>query len=233
MTTLAVLQPGYLPWLGYFEQLDRADIFVHYDDVQYDKGGWRNRNRIKTASGAAWLTVPVSLSGHFACMLNAVEIDNKRKWTRKHLETIRQNYSRAPFFSNYFADLEDLLNRSWENLVELNFALIEKLSELLKVNTETHKSSSIKLDGDRDDRLIQLCQYFEADNYLTGDSAKSYLREDKFKAIDVKVEWQNYQHPTYPQMYGDFSSHLSVIDLLFNCGDHSLEILRNKKMEVT
>ena len=229
MTTLAVLQPGYLPWLGYFDQVDRADIFIHYDDVQYDKGGWRNRNRIKTVSGSSWLTVPVSLSGKFACQINEVEIDAQRKWSRKHLETLKQNYSKAPYFSKYFIELEDLLNRPWRKLLDLDLALIEMLSGWLGLKTAIYRSSAIEVDGARNDRLLGLCKHFGADKYLTGDSAKSYLIEEKFNTIDVSVEWQNYEHPTYPQLHGDFTSHLSIVDVLFNCGDSSLEILRNTK----
>ena len=126
--TLVILQPGYLPWLGFFDQMRRSDVFVYYDDVQYDKHGWRNRNRIKTPSGPQWLTVPVRHSGLGSPRIVDVEIDSRTPWVRKHLASIRQAYAAAPFLRQYMPELEELLQRRWERLVDLDLAVAELMS---------------------------------------------------------------------------------------------------------
>ena len=227
MTTLVVLQPGYLPWLGFFDQLDKADVFVYYDDVQYDKGGWRNRNRIKTPHGRIWLTVPVLIAGHFGQAINEVAIDTEKHWARKHLRTIEQNYHAAPYFDDYFPALSALLDRPWRLLADLDVTLVEEIARWLRIETTIYKVSSLSIDGRRNERLINLCRHFGADRYLSGDAARSYLDQAIFDAAEISVEWQDYEHPKYTQLHGDFISHLSVLDLLLNCGEESLAIIRN------
>jgi hypothetical protein len=230
VTTLVVLQPGYLPWLGYFDQLQRSDVFVHYDDVQFDKHGWRNRNRVKSPDGRPfWLSVPVLHSGHGPQPIDEVRIDERVPWARRHLGTIRQFYAQAPFLDRYLPDLADTIARPWDRLVDLDLALITLLCRWLGLRRKTTRSSELGIDGQRSERLLKLCQHFGATRYLSGSAARDYLDVELFDRHGIEVAWQDYQHPTYRQLHGQFVPYLSVIDLLLNCGDDSAAILANSR----
>ena len=212
-TTVVVLQPGYLPWLGFFDQVRRADVFVYYDDVQYSKHGWRNRNRIKTQNGPLWLTVPVRHSGEGFPKILDVEIDGRTPWARKHVASLRQAYARAPFLSRYLPALEELLLRKWERLVDLDLACADLMASgfgLLRPRIE--RSSVLGIGGERSERLVNICRYF---------GASAYLDVGLFERNGIPVEWQRYTHPTYPQLHGEFVPYLSALDLLFNCGEEA------------
>ncbi len=226
--SVAVLQPGYLPWLGFFDQMRAVDVFVYYDDVQFDKHSWRNRNRIKSPSGQPqWLTVPVLHQG-FPRIID-VQIDNRMPWSRKHLGTIRQFYSRAPYLSTYLPCLEHLLTRNWTHLVDLDLALSQQLAEWLGITSFTTRSSELDIQGERSERLLRLCQHFGADTYLSGNAAQAYLDVELFERNGIQVVWQNYRHPTYPQINGEFIPYLSALDLLLNCGPDSATVLADPK----
>ena len=225
MTTLAVLQPGYLPWLGFFEQMKRADVFVFYDDVQYDKNGWRNRNRIKGPKGAEWITVPVLQKGRMGQILKDVEIDNRGPWPQKHLRTLRERYAKAPYVDDVIDDLGEILERRWLRLADLDIEIIGLMGRWLGIETITHRSSDLALSGDRNGRLLELSKFFGASRYYSGASAKSYLDTSLFSDQGITVQWQTYDHPVYRQQHGDFVSHLSAIDLIFNEGPRSGRIL--------
>ncbi len=222
--TLAVLQPGYLPWLGFFDQMHRCDVFVIYDDVQFDKNGWRNRNRIKSPAGPHWLTVPVHVRSLEQRILD-VEIGNRQPWARKHLGTIQQFYKKAPYLEHYWPALEELLSKHWERIVDLDIALINQLRLWLGLSCEVVRSSQLTLQGDRNERLLNLCSYFDAGVYLSGSAARNYLDVSLFESQGIEVRWQDYVHPVYSQLYGEFIPYLSVLDLLLNCGDKSSTIL--------
>jgi len=222
-TTVAVLQPGYLPWLGFFDQLRRADVFVYYDDVQYDKHGWRNRNRIKTQNGPLWLTVPVKASTGGASgtlpRIVDVEIDSRTPWARKHIESIRQAYSRAPHLSRYLPPLEELLQRKWDRLVDLDLACVSLMAGWFGLARRVERSSMLGITAERSERLVAICRHFGASRYVSGDAAQSYLDVPLFERAGIQVEWQQYGHPTYPQLHGEFVPNLSALDLILNCGD--------------
>jgi len=223
---IGILQPGYLPWLGFFEQLYRSDVFVIYDDVQYDKEGWRNRNRIKTANGIQWLTIPVLVKFSVAPLTLDVKIDNKVNWRKKHLAAIVQNYSRSPYLKNYLGIFEDVYSRPWEYLVDIDMHLIQTLADCLGLGQKKIvRSSTLDVQGDRIERLIRICEIFGADTFYEGASGRNYINEQDFLERGVRVEYQSYQHPVYGQLYGDFIPNLSVIDLLFNHGKESLAII--------
>lgn len=228
-STVVVLQPSYLPWLGYFEQMARAHQFVYYDDVQYDKEGWRNRNRIKTAHGEQWLTVPVLTKDRFGQRIHEARINNDSSWGRKHLAALRQNYAKAPYFKEYYPVLEELLSRRWELLFDLVVETNEALRRALGVATPVHFSSRLGIGGGQTERLVNLCRHFGAGLYLSGNAAREYLDLAQFAAAGVRVEFQEYAHPTYPQLHGEFLPFLSVVDLLFNCGKDSLQILLTRR----
>jgi hypothetical protein len=224
-TMIGILQPGYLPWLGFFEQLYKSDIFVIYDDVQYEKNSWRNRNRIKTPNGPQWLTVPVLTRGRCFPQIKDVLINKNVIWKKKHIQAIKQNYSKTPFFEKYAENLFEILNRPWEKLVELNLELIYWISEKLGISTKILLSSELGISGSNIDRLIGIIKLLNGDLFYEGTAGKNYIDVNVFKEAGISVVFQDYAHPTYPQAYGDFVSHLSIIDLMFNCGPDSLDIL--------
>jgi hypothetical protein len=224
-----ILQPGYLPWLGFFEQMHRSDVFVIYDDVQYDKHSWRNRNRIKTANGPHWLTVPVLLTFDEHPLINQVRIDNGGNWRKKHFDTIVQNYSKAPFFRRYSPFFEEAYTRNWEYLIDLDMYFIMNLADCLGIErAKIVKSSAMTITGDRIGRLIAMCKRLKTDTFYEGASGKNYIDPERFLAEGVRVIFQDYRHPVYSQLYGEFIPYLSIIDLLFNHGEKSLSIVTNQ-----
>jgi hypothetical protein len=226
---VGILQPGYLPWLGFFEQMQRSDIFVIYDDVQYDKHGWRNRNKIKAPNGAQWLTVPVLIKFNEHTLINEVKINNEANWRKKHLFSIRQNYSKAPYYHHYSYIFEEAYEREWEYLIDLDIHFIFKLAEVIGIDTgKVTRSSTLSVMGDRIERLINICKKFNADTFYEGTSGKNYIEEEAFSKEGIRVIFQDYRHPIYDQLYGNFIPYLSVIDLLFNQGDKSLSVLMHQ-----
>ncbi len=225
-----IIQPSYLPWLGYFEQMYQSDIFVIYDDVQYDKNGWRNRNKIKTSQGVQWLTVPVYTKDKSGQLAKDVIINNQEKWQEKHLKSIQLNYSKAPFFSRYFYIFQDAYSKKWKNLVDLDMFFINKIANCLKLNRKIIFSSDLKPEGDKIQRLIDICKKVGANYFYEGASGINYIDEKKFKDAKIKLIYQDYKYPFYKQLHGNFISYLSIVDLLFNYGDASLDILIGKKI---
>jgi len=223
---IGILQPGYLPWLGFFEQLYRSDVFVILDDVQYDKQGWRNRNRIKTANGVQWLTVPVLVNFSQKPLICEVKIDNKPNWRKKHLETLKQSYAKAPFYRDYIELFQEAYSRPWEFLVDLDMHFIETLAARLGLeHKKIVRSSDLSVGPGRIDRLIEICKSFQAEVFYEGASGRNYIDEARFAQAGIRVEYQDYQHPVYRQLHGDFVPNLSIVDLLFNHGPESLAVL--------
>lgn len=222
---VAIHQPQYLPWLGYFDKMLKADQFCYLDTVQYKKNEWQNRNRIKTAKGWQWLTVPVTY--RYPQKIGEVGIDPSADWARKHLQTLHTNYRRAPFFDRYIAMIEAVLSRRWEGIAALNLSLIECVRQILGI---AHKpaicASRIPACEDPTDRLIDICQALGADTYLAGAGADGYMNVERFAQRGVRVVIQGFEHPVYRQLFNGFLSHLSIVDLIFNCGPESAEIIR-------
>ena len=227
--TVVILQPGYLPWLGFFDQMYKSDRFVILDDVQYDKHSWRNRNRIKTDRGIQWLTVPVLISGKNQPIIKGVLIDNKMNWRKKHLKGIEQNYKKSQFFKDYFYIFEETFSKEWKYLIDLDMEFIYRLNAVLGLNRKIIFASDLNIKTDKTERLITICQMLNASKYLTGDAAKEYIDAGEFIKHNIQLEFHNYSHPTYKQLYGEFIPYLSIIDLIFNHGDESLEILTGQK----
>ena len=223
--TVGILQPGYLPWLGFFEQLNHCDIFVLYDDVQFEKGSWRNRNRIKTANGIQWLTVPVLLKNKDFPLICDVRINSSINWQKKHIKSITQNYGKAPYFEAYAHDLFKILDRNWNFLLDLDLELINWLSQQLNISTPMRLASDLAVHGSSVQRLIDIIRAVDGNRFYEGSAGRNYIDTHVFEQVGISVTFQEYSHPSYPQLSGDFVSHLSVIDLLFNCGPESLNIL--------
>lgn len=227
---IAILQPSYLPWIGYFEQILKSDIFVFYDDVQYDKHSWRNRNRIKTPQGIQWLTVPVIVNFNDRPEIMNVRIENKQNWRRKHLLSIRANYAKAPHFDRYFNFFETLYSQEWGNICELNIYIIEEFVQWLGLgNKKFVRSSTLDVKGDTLERLVNICKIYNCDVFYEGSAGRNYINDEFFNDSGITVKYQDYVHPIYQQLHGEFIPYLSVIDLIFNHGDDSLDILGGKK----
>ncbi|MBL8012787.1 MAG: WbqC family protein [Candidatus Omnitrophica bacterium] len=231
---VTIHQPQYLPWLGYFDKADRADTFILLDDVQFKKNEWQNRNKICTSQGWQWLTVPVLHD--FGQKINEVKINNKVDWRKSHLRAIELNYSRAPFYDQYIEVFQTAYQRSWEYLAQINVYFIERIIELLGVKTKIVLSSEYNASQNPTQRLIDLCKQFDAQIYLSGKDGSKYMDFSEFEASRIKIRVQDFKHPKYRQQWpakeGDFISHLSVIDLLFNYGPESLKIIRSTKENI-
>lgn len=220
------MQPGYLPWLGYFDQMQQVDIFVHATNLQYTRQDWRNRNRIRTRKGWQWLTVPVKSKGRFYSLINEMPINNDVLWATKHFNVIKENYRNAPFYQKYIAIFKESFDREWRFLLELDLHFINLMKGLLGITTECIDLSQLNLgEVDRNTRLIEICRLLGAETYLSASAARSYIIPQLFEEAGIELRFQDYNHPVYPQLHGEFIPYLSSVDLLFNCGEESLSIL--------
>ena len=224
--TLGCIQPSYIPWRGYFDIIQRSDVFVFHDDIQYTKQDWRNRNRIKAAQGVTWLTIPIqkqTVSGP----INEALIDNAQRWSGKQWRMIDAAYKKSPHFRDYRTFFEEIYNREWTHLSEMCIVLTKQICEWLNIETELMRSSDLDITGAKTDRLVQMCEQLGTRHYLSGPSAKDYIETEKFDAIGTSVEYIAYDYPEYPQLHGEFRGDLSIIDLLFNCGEESPRYIWN------
>jgi hypothetical protein len=228
---VAIHQPQYLPWLGYFDKMDQVDCFVLLDDVQFKKNEWQNRNRIKTAAGWQWLTVPVL--HRFPQRIREVRINQTDPWSRKHLQALVSNYASAPFFDLHRPFFEEIYAREWTLLLDLNLATIAYLAEALGIRTKVVTASSLPVPADMEatERLIAICQAVGATTYLSGVGGRGYLDLARFEETGIRVLFQAFQTRPYPQCFGAFVPDLSIVDLMFNCNEHGVEILRQGREE--
>lgn len=225
---LAVHQPQYMPWLGYFHKIANCDLFIFLDDVQYKKREFQNRNQVKTPKGAVWLTVPVITKDKFHQKINEVLIDNSTDWRKEHLKTLEHNYAHAKYYKDHIGFFRDLYGRSWDRLTEISMAIISYTLSYLKINTPYRYSSEFQVTTQSTQRLIDLCKKTGADSYLSGPGGRSYMEEDMFKDSGIRLTYQNFEYPAYPQLYGPFEPYLASVDMLFNCGPESRGILLGK-----
>ncbi len=198
----AVVQPSYIPWRGYFDLIRRSDVFVFYDDVQYDKHGWRNRNRIKTAQGLRWLTVPVHAKGNTlgGTPINRIRVDHTRDWKRAHAEQLRHSYARAPFYERYRELTAELYASACELLADFTIATTIRLARHLGIeHTRFLRSSEFAASGAKTDRLIDLLQQIGATHYISGPSARAYIETDKFARAGISLEYAAYDYAPYEQ----------------------------------
>jgi hypothetical protein len=233
MTLCCVMQPTYLPWIGYFDLIDQSDSFIFLDNVQFEKQSWQQRNRIRTHKGLEWLTVPIFIKGRSVQLIKDVEIVLSDKFYLKHLRKIEINYRQAPYFKKYYPEFREILLDHAPILHELNIKLIEWLSYVMGINAKFIVSSALSGQGKRSAILVDLCKKMEADNYLSTAGSRGYLIADyqMFSDAAIKVWLHNYEHPEYRQLYSSFIPYASVIDLLFNEGERSLEIIRSGRRE--
>ena len=223
---MCIAQPEHLPWLGYFDKMHRADVFVFLDNVQFKKRYFENRNRIRTANGWTWMTVPVRSKGRFDQVLRDVEIDDERTWQSDHWKTLQLNYSRAIYFDQYSDFLENTyMGRKWLRLVDLNIELIRWGAEQLDIRPDFVRASELHVQGKATSLLLAICKELKAGAYLSGISGKEYLDERLFEENGISVQYQEFHHPIYPQLYHPFEPRMGFIDLLLNSGPESRNIL--------
>ncbi|MBN2009908.1 WbqC family protein [candidate division KSB1 bacterium] len=221
---VAIHQPNFLPWIGYFYKMANADRFVFLDNVQFSKGSYTNRVLIKTNNGdSMWLTVPIDRAS--GKIIDQVKVNSETDWRKKHLATLRQHYGKAKFFDTYFPQIEEVYQKNHEYLSEFNSDLIVLLHKILSLNSELYFSSKMETDGRSTDLLVDICKKLEATEYLSGRGGVKYQDEDLFLTQNIKLEYTSFQHPTYNQLWNGFIPNLSAIDLLFNEGVRAGDIV--------
>lgn len=223
---IAILQSNYIPWKGYFDIIGLVDEFVIYDEVQYTKNDWRNRNRIKTSAGIQWVTIPVYQRA-LKQKISETEVAHTR-WSMKNWHTIKSNYARAPYFKFFGPELEEFYCTCKSSMLsEINVSLIRKMCSLIGIGTKISNSAHYTLRGDATEKLVDLCKQKNANTYLSGPAARDYLRQDLFKQAGIEIEWMDYEHyPEYPQLYPPFVHQVSIIDLLFNTGKDCINYMK-------
>jgi len=223
---VTIHQPEHLPWLGFFDKMRQADVFVLLDTTQFAKDDFQNRNRIKTKNGPTWLTVPIFKKGRSEQLIIDVEICNDRNWRNRCWSLIYQSYRDAPYFEKYAPFFKELYTRKWSRLVTLNETIIRYLKVQLGLRTELVKASElgVYMRGPTNVNLT-ICQRLGADIYLSGKHGRDYLDEARFAEQSIEVRYQDFKHPVYPQFWGDFLPRMSSIDLLFHCGESSLRAI--------
>lgn len=213
------MQPTFIPWLGYFNMIAKCDSFVFFDDVQIIKRSWQTRNRIKTANGELYLTVPISRP-HSRCNINECQVLHDNKAMAKNIRTLKNAYGKSAHYEQHIDYIEDLLRNKQTTLAEYNSQIIKKISCLLNIDTQFYKSSQLSSEGTKDEYLAAICKELGATGYLSAPGSKEYINEgvNYFNKNSIPVTYNEYKHPAYQQLYGPFMSHLSVVDALLNVG---------------
>ncbi len=228
LKTAAIMQPTYLPWMGYFDLMDQSDVFVILDSVQFEKRSWQQRNRIKTPQGELMLSIPVLSKGRFDQDIREVEIDTTKNFQEGHLKAIKYNYAKAKYFNQYIVGLEDILLKEYKFLADFNTEMIVWLKSSLKIPSALLRSSDLDVTGKKAGLLVSICKNLGARRYISPQGAKAYIEgTDIFQANDIELCYQEFKHPPYTQLFGDFIPYLSVVDLLFNEGEKGLDIIRS------
>ena len=222
-------QPTYLPWLGLFNKISNSDCFVLFDNVQYLPKEWMNRNKIKTPNGEIFLNVPVLKKSFLKKKIYDIKINNNLDWKRKHLKSIKLNYSKAKFYNHYIDYFEEVYSKEWIYLSDLNYHMLKLFLKLLNINVKLLKLSDLEIKGKKSELVLNLCLKLNAKKFIFGQQGSNYADIISFKKKQIKTIFQNYNHPSYHQLHGKFVSNLSIIDLLFNCGNKSLEIINYKQ----
>ncbi|CAI9831664.1 WbqC-like family protein [Nitrosopumilaceae archaeon] len=228
MTTVSIHQPGYLPWIGYFHKMMHSDVFVVLDDVQYERGGWQNRNRIKTDRGSSWLTVPVSAP--YGAAINEVEVDNSQKWASTHRKSVDIHYSKCEFF-RYWSKFIPCYENENKMLLDIDMETIKIFMNIFNINIKMLFSSELGITKKKSDLVLDICRSTGADTYISGAMGSDYLKLDDFEKYGISVKFQHVRHPKYRQRFGEFIPNLSALDLLLNEGPGAGRIIRDTKVE--
>jgi hypothetical protein len=224
---IAIMQPTYIPWSGYFALIESVEVFVFLDDVQFSKQSWQQRNRIKSSQGELTLTVPVSLKQSNSKCIKDVVIAPENKWRKTHLKSISNNYHKSEYFKVFYPVLEEVLNQEFTTLANLNIHIIREICDFLDISTDFVRSSEMNSSDGRVERLIDIISQLNGDTYISPPGSFDYLNENNlFQNSQIELLYLNYKHPVYKQQYGEFISHLSVIDVLLNEGKSAIDILK-------
>ncbi len=226
-----ITQSNYIPWKGYFDNIQQADIFVVYDDMQYTRRDWRNRNYIKTPQGLKWITIPVKVSGKYYQKINETVISDQN-WVNDHLNQLRQNYNKSACYNETISWIENLYHEvlKKEYLTDINTYLLQEICRFLNIKTRIIDSRQFIMQTDKTDRLVEICKSLNATEYLTGPAAKSYMDESKFEKENIKLTYFNYEgYPEYPQLYPPFEHGVTILDVIFNCGTSSRNYINRIK----
>lgn len=212
-------QPAYLPWLGYIHKIALSDTYVILDNVQFEKNSFTNRNKIYSTQGELMLTVPLQMKGHIGKPIKEIRISNIENWRKKHWNSIKQSYTKAPFFERYVSELESFYSKEWVFLIDLTLGMLNFWLKEMNIKTKIIKQSEIGINSQKQDMVFDLCKATNADVYISGELGQDYLNAEPFKQAGTEVYFQNYQHPIYPQYRKkDFVPNLGIIDLLMNVG---------------
>jgi len=224
---IAIIQSNYIPWKGYFDIINYVDEFILFDDVQYTRRDWRNRNIIKTPQGLHWLTIPVEVKGKYFQAIKDTKIADKN-WNKKHWQSIKSNYAKTKGFNEYADFFENhYLNCNFEYLSEVNFYFIDTICKLLGITTKIRWSNEFVLKDEKTERLIGICKQANAVCYVSGPSAKGYMNDEAFAKENIKLEYFNYDnYPEYPQNFPPFNHYVSVLDLILNVGKNCFIYLK-------
>lgn len=225
---VSILQSNYIPWKGYFDIINSSDVFVIYDDMQYTKRDWRNRNKIKTASGIQWLTIPVNVKGKFYQKINQTTIADDN-WGSKHWKILEYNYKKAPYFKSIEENFKNLfIENDSSYLSNVNQKLIQKVLDFLHLDVKILRSEEFHLSGNPSEKLLGICKELKATSYLSGPAAKDYLDVNIFIQENLNVEWMDYSsYPVYNQLYPPFDHYVSIMDLLFMEGENAIQFLKS------
>lgn len=228
---IAIHQPQYMPWIGYFHKMASCDLFVLLDDVQFKKNEWQHRNRIRNPEGAQWLSVPTSY--RFPEKINEVRVNEAFSWREKHMKSIEAAYGKSLHFKDFENAFRDFFKQSRLTIDQVNGDSIFLLRDLIGIKTPVKMSSQLRCEGVSTQRLINICKLFEADTYLAGAGAHAYMDFSEFERANIRVEVQEFKCPSYPQRWAkspeDFIPNLSALDLIFNCGRASFDVLMMKQ----
>jgi hypothetical protein len=230
---VSISQPAYMPWLGYFDRIQQSDCHIILDDVMLERSSktrFTNRNRIKTAQGSSWLSVPVLKSGFGQPLINEAMIEIESRWSNKHFRTLVGNYSKSAYLNDHISWFEDCYQQTWKLISPLLEYSTDYLLKVLGISIPMLKSSEMKAEGQKSDYILNLCKEAEATIYLSGPYGRDYLELDKFESAGIEVRFHEYNHPRYTQLYGEFLPYMSIVDLLFNEGPRSLDILTGKML---
>ena len=221
-----ISQSNYIPWKGYFDMIASVDVFVVYDEVQYTKNDWRNRNLIKTKNELQWLTIPVKQKS-LSQTICETEVFNTN-WKKKHIGSLQSNYGKALFFKEFKERIFKIYELSSTSLSEINLRFIKEICAILEIDTRIIDSRSLNLSGNKQQRLVQACRKLNANTYLSGPAAKSYIDEDFFTSNQIKLEWMDYSgYKTYNQLHPPFKHEVSILDLIFNEGANAKKFLKS------
>lgn len=228
MKKVAILQSNYIPWKGYFDLINSVDEFILFDDMQYTRRDWRNRNKIKTAQGLIWLTIPVQVKGKYFQKIKDTKISNNN-WNRDHWKSIINSYSRTRYFKYYKEFFEDLYLSSQEQfLSKVNYNFLVKICEILGIKTKISWSMDYLIVEGKTERLVSLCKQAKATAYISGPAAKGYINEDIFKQENIELSYIDYSdYPEYNQLFSSFEHGVSIIDLIFNQGASAKEYMKS------